>query len=821
MEQQVEQQPAPSSESDARQGDAARRSRRDLWQVPVLILGVALVIGGLLTARIVTPGHDFDGALDDAEALIRREEPQAALEILNESIRPHLDDPEATTEHRRRFHLLRGDAIFAGQDEVNAHNDVNAKAAIAEYEAARALLAKLDSVRMAAYVESLIQLDRLGDALDWIHEIPPGDPARRRLIRSLVERQLASEDASYEETLALLEELAPQADLKPEERAWIAARQAELRLKAGFAEEAMEELLRSMQRLPAMDGRSEADLYLMLARLYFDLGRMADARRQVERVRDRLLEGDPLLGEAHTLAGRIAQLRDDLQAARDAFTISVNEFPGTPSFTAALLGLGEVEAALGEIDRSIAAFERLVEAVREQEHDGSVAIAGITESLLQLQMERLLRQDLEGALRFAKLAEELHGGDPPAPVLLAVARTHRAVSDKRLAQATTDLDGHRDITSLDPVTRAEARAHAAEAGEYFLRHARKVLLSDAESFAESLWLAADSFDRAGELHQAIRVFSEYADGAADDARRPEAMLRLAEAHMALGDHDVAAQFLRDLIASNPTAGVGTRAYVPLARSLLLDDDPANDDEAERLLQAVVSGQIVGPSALEFREALVTLGRLHLRQGRLEASIARLREAVERFSEASGNTAVRFDLAEASRRLAGRIGEELREAMPEERRQALEARRAELLTSALKGYESTLDILQQRDARRLSEADALRLRNAMFFRADVEYDLGRYEQAIQHYDAAAQRYADDPASLVAMIQIVNAYVEQGRWREARTANDRARQRLRELPEEVFGRPDLPLDRRHWERWIESSAALSARADAGNEAVQPTN
>ncbi len=819
MEQQVDQnQSAPVEESTG--AGARAKSWRDRWQAPALLLGIALVVGALVTARMTTPGHDFDAALDDAKALIQRGEPQAALTMLNEQIRPHLDEPEATPEHRRRFHLLRGDAIFAGQDELETHNDANARAIIEEYEAAKSLLATLDAARLAAYVESLIELDRLGDALDMIREIPPGEPARQRLIRELVERQLASEDASYEQTLALLEELAPQADLRPDERAWIAAREAELRLQAGFAEEGLEELLRDMQRLPDVSARAGADLYLMLARLYFDLGRITDAKRQVERARQRLPEGDPLLGEVHTLAGRIAQYRDELQAARDAFTITVNEFPGTPSSPAAMLGLGEVEAALGDIDRSFSAFERLVETVREGEPSDTVSIGGITESLLQLQAERLLREDLEGALRFAKLAEELHAADPPPPVLLAIARAHRAISDDRLTGAAKDLDGRADITSLDPVTRAEARAHAAEAGEYFLRHARKTLLNDPESFAQSLWLAGDSFDRAGDLQQAIRVFSEYADSAPDNARRPEAMFRLAQAHMALGDYDVAAQFLRDLIANHPAAKFGTRAYVPLARSLLLDDDPRNDEEAERLLSAVVSGRIVGPSALEFREALVALGRLHLRQQRLEEAIARLRESIERFSDAPGDTAVRFDLAEANRRLASRISQELREAMPEERRQELEARRRALLNAALDGYQQALEALESRDRRRLSEADALRLRNAMFFRADVEYDLGRYNEAIQHYDAAAQRYADDPASLVAMIQIVNAYVEQGRWREARTANERARQRLAELPEEAFERPDLPLDRRHWERWIESSAALSARADAGNERALPT-
>lgn len=54
-----------------------------------------------------------------------------------------------------------------------------------------------------------------------------------------------------------------------------------------------------------------------------------------------------------------------------------------------------------------------------------------------------------------------------------------------------------------------------------------------------------------------------------------------------------------------------------------------------------------------------------------------------------------------------------------------------------------------------------------------FDLKDYETAIRHYDAARERYPKDPASLVAMIQIVNAYIELGDTQRAQTANYRAK------------------------------------------------
>ena len=62
-----------------------------------------------------------------------------------------------------------------------------------------------------------------------------------------------------------------------------------------------------------------------------------------------------------------------------------------------------------------------------------------------------------------------------------------------------------------------------------------------------------------------------------------------------------------------------------------------------------------------------------------------------------------------------------------------------------------------------------------------------------------------------MQIVNCYIALERWPEARTANARARRRLAEIPDEALDARDLPLDRRHWERWLESSERLTQRAE----------
>jgi hypothetical protein len=66
----------------------------------------------------------------------------------------------------------------------------------------------------------------------------------------------------------------------------------------------------------------------------------------------------------------------------------------------------------------------------------------------------------------------------------------------------------------------------------------------------------------------------------------------------------------------------------------------------------------------------------------------------------------------------------------------------------------------------------------------------------------------------MSQIVSAYAAQEKWAEARTANERARQQLAKFPESVWQNPDLPMEKRHWEKWLEARTLIGQQS-AGAE------
>ena len=94
----------------------------------------------------------------------------------------------------------------------------------------------------------------------------------------------------------------------------------------------------------------------------------------------------------------------------------------------------------------------------------------------------------------------------------------------------------------------------------------------------------------------------------------------------------------------------------------------------------------------------------------------------------------------------------------------------------------------------------------------------FDQAVVHYESAKDRYKGEPASMVAMIQVVHVYLKQGDVARATTANARARAFYESLPETVWDDPSLPIARRDWERWLDATATLNRQASAGGEEGQ---
>ena len=320
------------------------------------------------------------------------------------------------------------------------------------------------------------------------------------------------------------------------------------------------------------------------------------------------------------------------------------------------------------------------------------------------------------------------------------------------------------------------------------------------------------YDRAGDQHEAIIAFQTYANSMPSDPRYAEALFRLGESLRAVGDFQKSAEVYEQLIQDREGvlgADIGPFAdasFVPLAQAYLYDEDPENDAKAEQLLLTALSGTKVSTETNLYRTALLELAGHYDSTGRAERAIERYEEFVARYEGDPETAVVIYRLAEAHRRLGDRIEHSLGDAMPAVERNERIAKMRSHRGRAIEHYEGAIRALGALRLSRMGMFESIALRNAYFYLGDCAFDLNDYDEAIRYYDIARDRYSDDPASLVAMVQIVNSYIAKDEIGRASTANERARRFYSSIPDDVWDDPNLPMDRADWERWLDSSAML---------------
>lgn len=807
----------------------ARPASKNLWQVPALLAASGLLAAGLVIGFLTRPKADLPAMMARATEAVAAEKYDEALAYLNDTIRPYQAGGALSPELLKQFHTLRGRAIAMAGARLDATNMANAGAVDQEFAEAVSLGAELDARDVVFWADALVTLGRVEKARELADRLPITEQrGKSRVVRRIVEQALRDTAADPVPTMRLLGEFLATAGLGAADRGWGLARQGELLMKQGLADQAIARLLQTMPGLLGeLTPEQLGDLRSVLGRAHYDTGALNEAGRQLDEAARQFLESDPRWASVQALLGRIDEQTGEPGKAKQRYEAVLSRVPDGPSRLPPMLGLAEVRDSLGEHDESAAMYRELIAKLAVGERADRVNPATVSRSLLERQRGRVTASDTPRALELAQLALRAAEIAPPAPseIVLAVATTQRRSADELLRSASGG-DRLVQLAELDPATREQARVHLIEAGRAFKRHADSLGALDNQAFGESLWSAADSFDLAGDQEQSIPLLNDFVRFFPADRRLAEARLRLGMAYQSRGDYATASQQYRALVEEGAGdrrgSALAERAYVPLAQTLLLDDDADNDAEAERLLESVVSGRVGSTGGREYRDALVELAALKSRRGEWSASIQHLEEAAGRFADAEGIDAIRYSLAEAHRRDAEAMLRTLQEAMPEQQRQETILARRGRLDRASALYESVRAALERKDPRRMSRLERLQLRNAYFYLGDAAFALGDYEESIRRYDAARERFPDDPASLVAMVQIVNAYVEQGDMERARTAQARAKRFYDGIPATAWSDPDLPMSRDSWQRWLDSMSVLkplerATGAAAGREAM----
>lgn len=798
---------------------------------PVALLAAAgvLLVGGLYVAARRAPVADPLAPLAAAKHAVEEREFGHAVEIINKQLLHAITEGKVSPADQAEIMLTRARAIIGEQAKRGISHPENHKVIIEDFAFAKERGGHLTPQDTSDLADCHLALGEVETAIALAKSLPDSESAHRvKIYKHIVLANLANKDVRFEQTLELLTELLEAPGLEPDDRAWSLARQTELRIAAGFQEEAISRLLRTMPKLEGLSASRRGELLFLLGKCYFDLDQFAAAAKQLQAAEAELPQNDALRGDAMVLSGQILQAAGKGDEARERFVAAKESFGNTPALLPSLLGLAETAAGEHDDDESFEAYARLFEELEKQgDKRTAVTWKAVGDSLLERFRDRDAAGEHKPALRYAQMSERAfknEGGTDavPAEVLEALARTNRRIAELMLEEARNSESGRLPIDQVSPVTQAEAKRSLLDAGSYFHEHAQRVLTKDVGAYRESLWNAADSFDLGGDNQNALASFRQYVqDTPPDDPRHAEASFRYAQVLESERNFTGAAEEYAKLVEARGQSGSGIgpvsdRALVPLARCYFQDDDAENDKIAVNMLESAVSGATLEPDSVVYRDALIELGEHHHRAGHFRDAITRLREAAARYDTHTRINEINYKLADACRLSAAQIDRELQEAMPQAKRAELERTRQDRLNEASRVYQAVIAGVNTKDRRRVTALEKLARRNSMFYLGDCAFELRDYDAAIDRYDAARQRYVDDPASLVAMVQIVSCYVAQKKWNEALTANDRARQQLAALPKDVWESPDLPMDQRHWERWLDSSNILEARRRGRAEA-----
>jgi tetratricopeptide (TPR) repeat protein len=576
---------------------------------------------------------------------------------------------------------------------------------------------------------------------------------------------------------------------------------------------------------------------------------------------ERIARNSPLRGEAVVMRGRALLAHPEADAARrEALLAELDQFVGeasNPSIAAGvnlLIGMlwqqqGDERAARTRFDRvrreffllpeGLAATVLMADLVRAQQpqlaaslYQRAIAQAGSPATYkndwlpieeFQNRVEQTI-DDLAARQEFS-LARDLAGSLPPFFPVTTVLQ--RQASIDRAWAMQLEQQAQREALTKAELTLADARQHWRQAGVLGRQLAAQRIAT--RFYSDDLARAADDLRRGQGYEQAVAV---YRDLLAQGPRQgePDALVGSGESLLALGRVDEALSALDRCLQSYPTHPMAYRARLLASQA---HQEKSALPAAKELLVDNLYRYSLAPQSAEWRDSQFALGGLYYREGLaleaksrqagvdradpdnrkdglllLEQSYAAFEEAVRTLGEAvlryptlHQATIARYCIAEAHRHSAKWPRKRLPTVSIETSRAALVRQMQEHLQSAVAEYSGLITRLSEQPDSSRSPTEGAILRNSYFGRADALFDRGNFDEAIQAYSAATNRYQHEPESLEAYVQIATCYRRMGRASEARSTLEQARIVLARIrPDADFTRTTR-LSRQDWSQLLD--------------------
>ena len=794
---------------------ASRRKLAQLWQLPLLLLSIGLFAWSAYLFIDPRPGLSVGQRIDTARDYLTHGRPEAAVDQLNKL----LASEKLARDNEARSRLLLAEALEAAQKQRGLDLDVNHERIIEQSRLALAQGVKPEAEIYRRLGDSYRALNKAAEALEcYRRAIAMDAPRALALQRKVIDLQLLQPDTAPAE--ASIEDYLRLEGLADAERAWGLGRKAELLVNRGSFFEARA-LLGEARRFDG-DPVAQGQVHYGLGYCAWKLADLPEAERLLRVARDHLKSQHPLDADAAYALGRIRQDRDDPKEAVSFYAHVIEDHPDSALAPLARLGRGVCRIILGNDDAGLTDLHDLVEELgarrSRQRHRGDV-LAGLRQASATLSA----RGNFQGSIEVMSYEQTLE----PEPQPDFYSRL-AGVFERRADQVDQSLP--QSPNAAEKVRRTQqVRDLRTRAGDAYVAYSRAVILDDDRAHGEALWKGVDLYDRAGNIQHAISALELFVAERPDDGAAPEALLRLGRAYQAAGLFDKAISAYQRNQSRHGQSLAASKSGVPLAQAYIAKGPQSYPAAEAALLRVIEDNPLITPEAQEFREALFELAQLYYRTERFEESVARLRELTDRYPQDERRGQVLFMTADSYRKSAGLLNVSAVTVAPvvaatgagpasalQQSGSQVEAAAAkrERLGKAREFYDKVIDL--HRDQPPAREIDKLHLKLSHFYRADCAYDLGRYEEAIKLYDAAALKYQEDPSALAAYVQIVNSFCALGKLDEAKTANERAKWLLRKMPEGSFRDGSFSMPKAYWEQWLKwtNNAGLWANSGGSN-------
>jgi tetratricopeptide (TPR) repeat protein len=340
-------------------------------------------------------------------------------------------------------------------------------------------------------------------------------------------------------------------------------------------------------------------------------------------------------------------------------------------------------------------------------------------------------------------------------------------------------------------SRAAGLEHMRAAGVAFeqlaeLRFATKFYTSD-------LWRAAEDFFQGQSFSRAVAALHKYLRYE-PELRNAQALLRLGQAHLALGQIPDSIATLEECIEFHPLDSSTFQARIDCAKAYWCKGDT---DHAEALLRDNIGGSSLKPLSPEWKDSLFELGILLHEKERFEESIGTLEEAVARYPQDPQRLVAQYVIGESYRRWAQElVAESQKTHTSSEQTKAMQLV-ADRLTTALAQFEEVQRTITLRTHDIHSDPlMGTMLRNCYMLEGAVLFDLGRYKDAIEAYSNVSSLYPDEPFVLETFVQISNCWRRLEKHDNARGAVHQAQIVLDRLPANSDFSNTTILNREEW-------------------------